>query len=165
MRWVYTSALAAVFSATVSAPMRADQTSDKAALRRIYVAMDKAGSRGDVRKLSTYLTSDFKTRQHDGRETNKKQSLQIIETAVKTLKWKLSPTQIYSMRLMGNRATIEATGGGTLRRRDAQGKVHTILILSTTRDEWIKVGGTWKQRFAEQIAQEIRVDGKVVRNR
>ena len=165
MRLIYTSALATIFSATVLAPARADQASDEAALRRIYAAIDKAGSRGDVRKISPYLTSDFKMRQSDGRQTDKKQSLQIIETAVKTLKWKLLPTQIYSMRVTGNRATIEASDGGTLRRRDAQGKVHTILILSSKRDQWIKVGGAWKQRFSEMLTQEVRVDDKVVRTR
>ena len=165
MRLIYTSALAAVFAATISAPMRADQAADKAALRRAYATMDASFKRGDAAKAGAYFSADYKQRLLNGQVMNKKQALQATAMAIKTMQLKASPTKILSMRVTGNRAVVEAEGGGTLRQRDPQGQAHSIRISARTRDQWVKIGGAWKERFSQQLTEEVRVDGKVVSKR
>lgn len=128
----------------------------------IYKVTGEALQRGDLAKVSTHLTSDYKQRLISGKVMNKKQALQALAQGQKKVPMKMLPLKIHSMQVKGNRATVVASGGVVMRIHLPDGRADTIHTIGKTRDHWIKIGGVWKERLVEQLSEEIRVNGEVI---
>ena len=146
----------------VSPLARADEASDKAAIRRNYRAADAALKRGDLSKIGATLTDDYRQYLLDGRVANKAQTMQITQIGIKTLRMKFAPSVIQSLQVKGDRAIVVGASSGTFVQRDARGKAHTVTMRGTARDYQRKVGGVWKSYRGDELSREVRMDGKVI---
>ena len=147
----------AIVTVLVSPPQ-----TDKAQIDAVCAQIAKATQTLNWKKLKTLCTADFKQTSPDGSSVDFKTLTDGFQQVFSTLKNPKVTYKLYSVKVSGKMAQVEAFWSVTGTGKDLHGKSHKVEFADNELDVFKKVKGHWLEDNVHVHNDVEKVDGKPV---
>lgn len=136
----------------------ADPKTEIGKLYQAYVVAVKAKKFNAIEGM---LTPNF-TVENQGQTFQRTQAIQMMKQALGEAKIDELKSKITAFTLKGNAATVNTEETMKLQLKNAaNGKLSKVVVISTSKDSWVKVKDKWLLQKSTAIANKTYVDGQL----
>jgi ketosteroid isomerase-like protein len=139
--------------------------SDRNDLSKIYQVYAQVMKQKDLATILSFETDDFTHKLLSGKTLNRQQDAANTRQAFLATKViSRVDVQVLDLKIQSAQANVVASQILEATIVDPQGKEHTLVSKSKSRDTWVKVEGHWKIKYSEDFEGSDTIDGHPVNN-
>lgn len=144
----------------IAGQARADDASVRKSLTANYLKISEAFRKNDIAAIANLMTPDYVAVQPKGKKLSHDEVLTSLSRQRQVLVNVDWQRKIGKLTVKGNEAvaTIQSRMAGIM--ADPNGKHHNILMMSSSKDTWVKAGAGWKLKSYQFLTGAMALDGK-----
>ncbi len=144
----------------MAGPAHADDAAVQKTLLANYAKISDALRKSDFAAVSEFMTTDYVATQPKGQKLNRDQALAAMTQQREVMFSADWQRKISKLTVNQNEAvaTVQSRMFGIM--SDPQGQHHKLLMITSSKDTWVKGGGRWKLKSYRFLTGSMSLDGK-----